>query len=210
MARIFLNDREITSEIDPAWGLADIVAYLDKKDEQTDLFMTSLELDGQGQLLSKELVNSFPAAKLAEAGEVRIKACTRRELALQALDGYVLYLERTPPLVQTLLDEFRRGDESMAYQGFAQLLDGLNQVFALLSHLESILDEPLSGWEVDGTTVADILKEFSEISQEVVTNLEELNSFMLSDLIEFEVVPKMEQFRKLLLDIRAKMTAQGA
>lgn len=200
-----MDGEELTSEIPPGVDMAAVFKILDERSSGDQRFLKGISFDGETLPTGDLAVEEWTVDMLSRVSEVRMFSISVRELAAETVDGFVDYLRRAPDGVLALVDDFRRGNEQEAFKRNVEVLSALDELFKLLGSLRGICEFDLLALEVGGQTVAETMRDFQVIMEEMNTSLEEVNVFMVTDLLEFEIVPKLEQFKKILEAVRATL-----
>ncbi len=198
MTRIFLDEKEITAELEPGNDLRALFDQLNKLVTDRQLFLKEIDIDGETVPADQLDIDAWTKEKLAGVAELRIFSRTARALATDTVQGMMAYLDALPPHIMALVDEFRRGEESTAYSRQVELIKNLGYFFDLLNPVQQIGGFSFEDIVVDGRTATAVFEEFGEITKEMMECMEEVNSFLLSDLLEFEIIPQVGLFSKIL------------
>ena len=198
MTRIFLDEKEITSDLTPGSDLRSLFDQLNTLVTDRQLFLKEIDIDGDTIPVDQLDIDAWTTEKLAGVSELKIFSRPAKALATETVQGMMAYLDGLPPHIMNLVDEFRRGEESTAYSRQVEFIKNLGYFFDLLNPVQQIGVFSFNDIVVDGRTATAIFEEFGEITKEMVECMEEVNSFLLSDLLEFEIIPQMGLFSKIL------------
>ena len=179
----------------------------------------------------EEILSDIMASHLSDeriVSEVRINgetysepsphaALTVSRTGIQRLDLLTVPLEQ---LAQILLDtgpghldilaeaavrvagEFRIGDEAEANDHFSVFLQALQDFFAFLGQVLTVMTIPLAHLETEGLSAPVKLRELSQALTEINRRQEDEDWILLADCMEYELAPLLRDWQKILRQVR--------
>jgi hypothetical protein len=116
-----------------------------------------------------------------------------KQLQRETIETAAEYLERIIPGITHTVSLFQEGNEVDAWEWMKNIVDGLQYIYDVVELTKDLQIEPV---EMDG---------FKDYLQEMVDAIENGDSILLCDLLEYEIIPIMEEiYQKLkpLVDIQ--------
>lgn len=139
--------------------------------------------------------NILPGLSESELDTVEIQLLTPEEMVVEGIvEGYN-YLPRFVDGLNQCLDYFRAGNQSQAVIIFGQAVDGMNFLNHVFSGIKFYI-LPLEEFNQVRTTYQTQIAGFEQVLKELMETWENEDYVLMADLIEFELIPQLEQVQE--------------
>lgn len=131
----------------------------------------------------------------------------KEDIILRITEILPLYDDLMPvlPEVSTLLQKACDKDAMEIIQKLTTLIDGSISVFLALKNLDSNIFENL---EINGVSFDSFFDSLTERLHELVSAIENKDSVMIGDLVEYEFLPNIEEMKELLGELKNRLLNQ--
>lgn len=142
--------------------------------------------------------------RIGEITSIVVEVRNRRQLADESVESLAAYLERAVPSLQKLIDDFYRQPDEDSWLGFNQLLEGLVW-----------MQQAMESWkanEIDYKRRADFDKLAAALRDNMNLLSEPLQAkdfTLLGDLLQYEMLPVLEQLQPLVKETLDNEVAQN-
>lgn len=102
---------------------------------------------------------------------------------------------------------FRVGEELGAQDRFGKCVSGLQWFLKALDALRGMMELDYANMAVGGVSVEVTIQEFVPMMDEILEAQAENDAILLADLLEYELVPKLNRWRELLPELEEKTLA---
>jgi hypothetical protein len=128
----------------------------------------------------------------------------QESIILRITDILPLYEELIPvlPEVSTLLQKACDKDAMEIIQKLTTLIDGSISIFLASKNLELDIFNNL---EVNGMSFDSFFDSLTEHLHELVSAIENKDSVMIGDLVEYEFLPNIEEMKELLAELKNRL-----
>jgi hypothetical protein len=128
----------------------------------------------------------------------------QESIILRITDILPLYEELIPvlPEVSTLLQKACDKDAMEIIQKLTTLIDGSISIFLASKNLELDI---FSNLEVNGMSFDSFFDSLTEHLHELVSAIENKDSVMIGDLVEYEFLPNIEEMKELLAELKNRL-----
>lgn len=165
--------------------ISEVFSLINEKINGADLILSHLVIDGN------EVYNDFDiylSDNIEAIGVIDVKVVTINEYINSCLEGGANYLYRAIPEVRLIVEELYQGGNDL--QKVIQLVEGIQWIFELITNIDLTLRHP-ENWN----TFLVFKGELVETLKELVEGMENGDSILLADIIQYEILPKLERLK---------------
>jgi hypothetical protein len=157
-----------------------------------------------GMVYSEERPHDAARIKLSDIKTLEIDTMAADEIAWQFLENGGEQLGPIIESAQKVSELFRIADESEANDQYAELLETLRLFLRMVAEVKEVLDIDLAAIHFQNGTVQDRIHRLLEIMDQMLHVQEEDDWIMLADLLEYELVPLLEEWKSILPLLKEK------
>ncbi|MDY6973955.1 MAG: hypothetical protein SV775_16800 [Thermodesulfobacteriota bacterium] len=158
--------------------------------------ITAVKLNGE--FYSEENQHDAAGILLTDIESLELHTMAADEIAWQFLENGVSQLYPIIESAQKISELFRIADEGEANEQYGRFLDALRFFLRMVDEVRGILQLDFSTILVEGSTVEDKVQVLSEMIGRMLEIQEEEDWIILADLLEYEMVPLLEEWRSIL------------
>ncbi len=156
-----------------------------------------------GEVYSEEKPHDAVRITLSDIKALEIDTIATDEIAWRFLDSGVEQMDMIIQGAQKISELFRIADETEANEQYADFLETLRLFLQMIVEVKAILSLDLAS-TFKGGTVEDRLQRLSEMMDRMLHVQEEEDWFMLADLLEYELIPLLEEWKSILPLLKGK------
>ena len=163
--------------------------------------ITTVKLNGEAY--SEQ--NPYDAVRisLSDIETLEIDTMATDEIAWRFLDSGVEQVDMIIQGAQKISELFRIADEGEANEEYANFLESLRLFLQMVAEVKAILNLDLAS-AFKGRTVEDRVEKLSEMMDQMIKVQEEEDWIMLADLLEYELIPLLEEWKSILPLLKKK------
>ncbi|WP_408955670.1 hypothetical protein [Natroniella sp. ANB-PHB2] len=135
---------------------------------------------------------------------LEILAKTPREITLDSLKEAENYLPRLISGIDEIINSFSQGEKSKAYKLLNQALEGFQWLSILIDNLETISDSIYEDMDLNR-----VIKNWESNLNEFLTAFENQDIILLSDILEYELLPVLEEYLEIIKDLNENLEEQS-
>ena len=163
--------------------------------------ITTVKLNGE--VYSEENPHDAVRISLSEIETLEIDTMATDEIAWRFLDSGVEQVDMIIQGAQKISELFRIADEGEANEEYANFLESLRLFLQMVAEVKAILNLDLAS-AFKGRTVEDRVQKLSEMMDQILHVQEEEDWIMLADLLEYELIPLLEEWKSILPLLKKK------
>ena len=126
------------------------------------------------------------------------------DMVKEMMDSTGQHLELLMSETEKTATMFRVGDELNAQERFARCVSGFQWFLKALDALKGFLELDYAGMPMGRTTVERNIEDFVPLVDGILAAQAEGDVILLADLMEYELVPKLREWRKFLPELEGK------
>jgi hypothetical protein len=202
MARLYLNNEEITAPPPSLSSLEQVIKLVEENFLPPDAVIKQVSLDGSP--VDANATKDDPSlvfGDLSQREKIEITTCTLKEIALDSIREAQSYLERAETLTPSIASSFRDFPGPETFESLKQLYDGFYWLSMLLDRLESVYRIDPAGTQINGISISEHHQRFVSILRQLIGGQEQEDYVLIGDLLEFEVLPIIPVWKSLFADI---------
>ncbi len=151
-----------------------------------------------GQELLEDENGLYPDLQSDEIESLELKTGLPADMAHQGLDDAGDYLQKLNPGIEKTAELFRLGEASKANEYYAHCVDGINWFIHVLEGVRQVMKLNFQDLSFKGEPVQSHVEKLQQIIRQMWSVQVEEDWVMLSDLLEYELLPIMEAWKGIL------------
>lgn len=205
MTRFFINDREIEPPLD-ASSLSQILKHVETTYLPPNSVVRRVQIDGLPLMPGDYAENMCQLLEQIEKRDkVEIFTGTLTEIARDSISEALVYLDRVETAIPSLAESFRVSSNSECFENLKQLCQGFYWLNLLLDKLQMNFQLYLKDTIINGVSVPEYHQKFISILTQLIKSQEAGDCFLISDLLEYEILPLTPVWRGMLVAISTQM-----
>jgi hypothetical protein len=206
MTRFYVNDREISAPSD-ATSLNQVLKHVESSYLPPNSVVRQIQIDGFPVMPDADSVNQPGMLGQIETREkIEFYTGTLVEIAHDSISGALEYLDRIEAATPSLAESFRTYPGAEAFESLRQLFEGFYWLNILLGKLETSFQVKLQEMNIRDASATDYYQKFITILKQLVAAQENGDFIMISDLLEYEILPLVPIWREMLGLIAEKVS----
>ena len=195
--QVTINDQSLPVDLSHLRTLEEVLLELNEKFIPTGQQLFQVEVNGQ--FFTERYPRESRYVTLGEVARLDLKTVSDEELARVILEDAANQVETLAQALTKSAALFRLAAEDEANHYFAQVLDALRWLVQTGEGACRVLEVDL-GKESPPQVgdVADFLKLFQDLLDEMLQVYEEEDYILLADLMEYELLPMVQEWQKIL------------
>lgn len=192
MTQILINNEKLN--ITPATDTLDelMSSLLDNHLEHSEV-ITSIAVDGKSLTLEEE--NNLMPKKVSDLSSINFTVKNSLELSYEALDSCSNYIEVVIEKIGLLNELFAKNETQAANALFSEVVEILDLFIQLMSKIHNTLKKNLGKKFIKTKTIQDLEIHLLSIVKALVPAKEKNDIIMLCDLLEYELVDNLTQWK---------------
>ena len=198
MLKVNVDKREIDVTGLPCGSFRELINSL-SGDLIKDKFITRLILDGEEYTQEELETRSF---KERDEELLEIETTTPEDMKKRGFDLLEEYMTQIVPQMEKASELLRVADEFEANQFYATCLEDLKLLIQLIEDIESVLHMDFAEVHFCGTPIRERVERLSSLIQEMLSSQKDNDWIMLADLIEYELIPLLEEWKEIMMFVK--------
>lgn len=195
--QVTLNDQNLPVDLSHLRNLEEVLVELNEKfiPDGQQLF----QVEVNGQFFTERYPRESRYVTLGEVSRLDLKTVSDAELARSILTDAAQQAETLVQALEKSAALFRLAAEDEANHYFAQVLEALRWLLQTGEGACQVLEVDLG--QVTAPQIGDVsdfLKHFQDLLEEMLQVYEEEDYILLADLMEYELLPMVLQWQKIL------------
>jgi hypothetical protein len=205
MTRFFINDRELSFLKDIA-SLDGFLEHVDDLDLPANSIIRRINIDGRPLV-----ADAFPGELSCLLGNVKnrntveIYTGTIAEIAHESITEALQYLDKIEKLTPLIASDFHVSPNAEAFDNLRSLYEGFYWLTLLLDKLKNNFQISLEDIVIQNASTADHQQKFISVLKQLIDSQERGDFVMLSDLLEYEILPITPIWREMFLAIEKRV-----
>jgi hypothetical protein len=199
---IFVNNNEFESDTTPN-KLSELIDIVLNKNEFSNSVITQLEVDGNTY---DPRVDDIPMElALSDASKVSIFTKNNLELTFEALDSCSEYIDILTENIMELVTLYKQDKVEEANVLFSDLVDILDLYIQLISRIHSTLKTNFKKQVENASILQELEIHLLSVIKAILPAKENDDIIMLSDLLEYELVDNLTQWKIKAIPLMKQM-----
>jgi hypothetical protein len=206
MTRFFVNDLEIAPPSD-ASSLSQVLKHVESSYLPPNSVVRQIQIDGFPLVPDTATQNQSEMLGQIEMREkIEFYTGTLMEIAHDSIAEALEYLDRIEAATPSLAESFRTYPGAEAFESLRQLCEGFYWLNILLGKLETSFQVNLHELNFRDTSATDYYQKFISILKQLIEAQEGGDFILISDLLEYEILPLVPVWREMLGLISKKVS----
>jgi hypothetical protein len=205
--KIYVDRREEDADLPSGLSLSEIIDRISSKSISSERVITKIRVDGK-ELLEDEN-GLYPDLNGDEIDSLEFQTGLPKEMAHQGLHDARIYLEKLNPGIGRTAELFRLGEEAKANEQYGRCIDGINWFIRILEGVRQVIGMNFQGMAFKEETVQSRIRKLQETIRGMWSAQLDEDWIMLADLLEYELLPIMEEWKEILPVIEKTARSSG-
>lgn len=205
MTRFFLDSREISPPFDVS-SINQILKHVEDCHLSPNTVVRQIQVDGLPLLAESENTGDL-LDRIDRREKVEIFTGTVTEIALDSLGQAREYLDRAEAAIPLLSTAFQTSPGPDAFQNLRQMYEGFYWLNVLMDKLKAHFHMCFNDALVQGIPVREHHQKFIEILKQLIESQERKDFVLISDLLQYEILPLVPVWREMFSIISEKVNA---
>lgn len=184
---VYIDNQKIDVQLEEKDSLDTVIKTVENFLKNGGRVIVEIRVDGQdmGDIESKEI---------ASIEEVEFFTKSARIIALEAIQEMNEYMERLKSGVIVLVEEINNGDDQQKISKITlDAINGLEWIYNIFDSIENV-----SGINYGEIGFQKPFDKFQDILRDILESLEDKDSMLLADLMEYEIPDIIDEIREYL------------
>ncbi|MCX8042922.1 MAG: hypothetical protein N3B18_02210 [Desulfobacterota bacterium] len=193
--QVSINGNTIQEYFGGAENLEEVLVKLSKTALPKDHLIGSVNINGRPYTeLYPGQSREIPLSKIHD---IQVTTVSLQQFAEAAVKDAPNFIARMCEHCHDTADSFRMYDETDAHQKFADLLEALRALIHFINNVRSALGWNFQKMQYQGESVSMRWAKYMEVIDELKNIQEEGDLILLADIIEYEIIPLLEDWKKI-------------
>lgn len=153
-------------------------------------------------MLNKEKSEAF---KISDEDEINIMTMSQKELLNNSLDAALYFLKEFKNGIVKVTDEIRWGNSAGGFKNFSEYIKGLTTFVQIMEKISEFLKIDYNNYIYNDKSVQSYFNDFEKILSAVLEAQVKQDYVLMSDVVEFELKPSIENWSGILDDMKSKI-----
>jgi hypothetical protein len=191
-----VDQLEEKMEFPPGFSLGEIIDKLTDQKISQDRVITTVRVNG------KELIEDenglFPDLPGGEIESLELHTEQSLVMALRGIEDAKTYLDRLIEGVEKTVELFRIGEDTKSQDQYGLCLEGLNWFIQVLKGVGQVLELDYQSVLLNRVSIQSYIENLDHIIREMLTAQSDEDWVLLSDLLEYELLPAIQCWKDIL------------
>ncbi len=207
MTRFFINEKEIAPPLN-ASSLDQVLKHVEDAHIPPNSVIRRIRVDGLSLLPDAlpenvgEILN-----QIENRDKIEIFTGTLPEIARDSITEAVAYLDRIETITSSLATSFQVSPGPESFNNLRQLCEGFYWLSLLLDKLEASFQISLEDVFIKEKPAREHLQKFIAVLKQLIDSQERRDFVLISDLLEYEVLPLVPIWREIFSFVSQKVNA---
>lgn len=206
MTRFFVDNREIEQPLD-ASSLSDVIKQVEAVHLAPNSVIRQIQVDGLPLEMPIPEGNSDVLFQVGRRARIDMFTGTVSEIARDSISDSLQYLDRMETAIPSLITDFQTSPGSETFVALKQLGEGLYWLNILMGKLKSSFQLNLDQIPIKGVPAQEHERKFIAVLKQLIESQQKRDFAMISDLLEYEILPMVPIWKDMLGIIRDKVEA---
>jgi hypothetical protein len=196
MTRLFIDAREVPFPPGVNCSLDQILRHVELTELPPDSAIRQVHIDG-----AAVLEESTASSGLDQRERIEVFTASLGDIARESISEANSYLDRVQTVIPALSKSFQDLPGTEAFENLRQLCDGFYWLNLLLDRLGKTFHRPQQETLVQGLSISKQNQRLLTIFRELVEAQERRDFLLISDLLEYEIMPFLPVWKEMLAAI---------
>jgi hypothetical protein len=196
MTRLFVDAREIPFPPGGNWSLDQVLKHVESTELAPDSAIRQVHIDG-----APVLEGIGASSGLDQREKIEVFTASLGDIARDSITEANSYLDRVEVVIPSLSKSFQDMPGPEAFENLRQLCDGFYWLNLLLDRLGKTFQRRQEGILVRGLSVSEQNRRLLTIFRDLVQAQERRDFLLISDLLEYEIMPFLPVWKEMLAAI---------
>lgn len=194
--RIYVDSQEEKMDFPPEFSLGEIIDQVSNERISDSRVITNIRVNGQELLEDED--GLYPDIAGGEIDSLELQTGLSQEMAHRGLQDAKNYLEKLNPGIEKTAELYRVGEDAKAHDQYGQCMDGINWFIHVLEGARQVMGLDYEKISFNGVPVRSYVENLENVIREMLAAQSDEDWVMLSDLIEYELLPIMKGWKEIL------------
>ena len=194
--QVLINDESVDLATEEKPTLGDVVIQAEKFASKYGKVITQITVNGE--LITAEDENLRRFDECDSSDEINMLMDTPRNIIVAALEEADSDIPKIVENLKNVAAHLQTGSRRAAFSLFSQCIEQWKQVINLFRIAESVIGINTKELVIEGRTLDNVQTELLELLVETKKSMQEDDAITLSDLLEYELAPNVEQQREII------------
>lgn len=199
---VLVDHRKIELETSKVRNLEEVLLKIMADEIKAENIITAVILNGQ--IYSEKIPHDASQVPIQEIQTLEIQTMSMEEIAWHFLIQSGKQIDQLVDHARQVSELFRVCDEGEANEQYASFLESLRLFLQMVNETQAILNLPLNRIPFKGGTVETKIEALSNIIDQMHQVQKDEDWVMLADLLEYELVPAMDEWKSILSLLKGK------
>ena len=207
MTRFYVDQREILPPLDIS-SLDKVLKHVETVHLPPNSIVRQINVDGRP--LAAEMFadgSSEILSRMETREKIEFFTGTVNEIACESIKEAIVYLERVKTVAPSLAEEFQVSPGPQTFDSLRELYEGFYWLTLLLDRLNNNFHICLDDVFIHEVSAKIHHQKFVSILKQLVQSQEKGDLVLISDLLEFEILPMIAVWKEMFLIIQEKVRA---
>ncbi|MGM0508353.1 MAG: hypothetical protein ACQERZ_04230 [Fusobacteriota bacterium] len=183
---IFINENKIDFELDGNETLKMVIDEVNSFLEKQDVSITKI-------MVNDINIDNVENIDISQVEKIEFDAKNSVELLLESIQELNIYLNKMDVGIKKVVEYLNEDSNQKALNFIISVIDGLEWIYNVLGSINDVVLE-----KYDINMLKKIFYEYEDILENLLDSLEEKDMIMLADILEFEMLEKIEEIKEKL------------
>lgn len=196
---VLINNEEVALDIDERPAFGDVIEQAEKFSSEQGKIITEITLNGEVVTPDEEAAKKFDPCDGSTVIEMLMD--TPQSIIIKALGEADKDLPAIAENLRQVASYLQTGSRQAAFSLFSESIEQWKQVINLFRIVESALQIDAKSIVIGGRSLDCVQGELLELLLETRNSMQDDDAVTLSDLLEYELAPNIEQQRDVIREL---------
>jgi hypothetical protein len=199
---VLVDQRKVQLETSTVRNLEEVLFKLMADEIKKENIITAVIVNGQ--IYSEKVPHDASRVPIQDIRTLEIQTMSTEEVAWHFLIQSAKQIDRLIENARSVAELFRIADEGEANEEYASFLESLRLFLQMVNETQAILNLPLNRIPFQGEPVEKKIQGLSALIDRMHQVQKDEDWVMLADLLEYELVPALDEWKLILSVLQAK------
>lgn len=199
---VLVDQRKVQLETSTVRNLEEVLFKIMADEIKGENIITAVIVNGQ--IYSEKVPHDASRVPIKDIQTLEIQTMSTEEVAWHFLIQSAKQIDRLIENARSVAELFRIADEGEANEEYASFLESLRLFLQMVNETQAILHLPLNRIPFQGEPVEKKIQGLSALIDRMHQVQKDEDWVMLADLLEYELVPALDEWKLILSVLQAK------